>query len=1033
MLLPLQRNSRLNLLGIAIALSLGTAHAAPAATDCNAVTEIAKVECESLLQLYHSTDGPNWRYNEGWNVTNTPCSWVGITCENNGVTKIYLVNNLLKGSIPDFSGLSNLQWLILDSNQLTTVPDFSALPSLQELSIGGSQLTTVPDFSALPNLQTLDLWGNQLTTVPDFSALPNLQTLELDENQLTTVPDFSALPSLQVLKLRGNELTTVPNFSALPNLQKLSLWENQLTTVSDFSAMPNLQTLELSGNQLTTVPDFSALPNLQELYIGSNQLTTVPDFSALPNLQGLNLGSNQLTTVPDFSAMPNLQKLGLGGNQLTVPDFSALPNLQELYLWENQLTTVPNFSALPNLQKFYLDSNQLTTVPDFSALPNLRVLDLGDNQLTGPIHDFSTLTQLKSLDLRSNSICKDINIDYTTWSVISTSSYSSSLTWQEQLDTFPYCLSLEPLTMSTTLKAGQALSLKSRIQGPVRRAWVELKPLDMNFQKTQQLALSQTDKNNWEVTWNDAFYNGDYQVTFYAEETSIGEMVNSEQSVIIRVTEGLQPPQQRLAIVIAGGGNHKENSLWDNTESISNAIYAMLRQRNFTDQEIYYLTPELGADYNGDGIDDDIVDTPSPGRPLMVQDIRVALKWAKENGTLGQPLYLFFTGHGSAAENGRLALAKSHYLYTAQTRQFLEEYQQITGNPVVLFIDACYSGVWVEQLQAPQRAIISSARANELAYFTDKKSFNRFLANYLMSGTTLYEAFELARNAQQKMLGKQARPTDDGETNPFTQNPMFGANESDNRWLKEIQIGHRIETGSLTVEVQSTTEATTLPVGQPLTLTATANADSGSAKEVWALIRPPRMSLVLDTHGTPILAFQRLDLSRTEGSLWTGVWNEAVYNGEYEITFYAKDQQDHIASSDSVIITFTGGVEPPAQATVEIVLEKEHYRPGEPFKAELIENLGWGYDLYAAVVLPDGQFMTLTNTNELAPLNQPQNWLKPRTQSQPTTLLDLTLPGDLPTGKYCLYGILSPEKANVFESLEKGLSVVTQRCFEVLP
>jgi hypothetical protein len=48
-----------------------------AATDCNAVTEISAIECESLLELYHSTNGAKWENNEGWNVTNTPCNWHG--------------------------------------------------------------------------------------------------------------------------------------------------------------------------------------------------------------------------------------------------------------------------------------------------------------------------------------------------------------------------------------------------------------------------------------------------------------------------------------------------------------------------------------------------------------------------------------------------------------------------------------------------------------------------------------------------------------------------------------------------------------------------------------------------------------------------------------------------------------------------------------------------------------------------------------------------------------------------------------------
>jgi hypothetical protein len=35
-----------------------------AATDCNAVTEISTIECESLLELYYNTNGAEWRHNE---------------------------------------------------------------------------------------------------------------------------------------------------------------------------------------------------------------------------------------------------------------------------------------------------------------------------------------------------------------------------------------------------------------------------------------------------------------------------------------------------------------------------------------------------------------------------------------------------------------------------------------------------------------------------------------------------------------------------------------------------------------------------------------------------------------------------------------------------------------------------------------------------------------------------------------------------------------------------------------------------------
>jgi hypothetical protein len=237
---------------------------AQTATDCNAVTEISPAECESLLELYHSTEGAHWVNNEGWNVTNTPCRWYGITCENHGVTKIDLsINNQLIGTIPNFSALPNLEWLDLHLNQLTgTIPNFDALPNLKWLDLSYNQLTgTIPHFSALPHLELLSLHSNQLTgTIPNFSALPNLRNLYLSSNQLTgTIPNFSALPNLELLQLDSNRLTgTIPDFSALHNLRNLYLNSNQLTGIIPVSsnALINLNYFDLRYNSLCKKADF---------------------------------------------------------------------------------------------------------------------------------------------------------------------------------------------------------------------------------------------------------------------------------------------------------------------------------------------------------------------------------------------------------------------------------------------------------------------------------------------------------------------------------------------------------------------------------------------------------------------------------------------------------------------------------------------------------------------------------------------------------------------------------------------------------
>ncbi len=222
-----------------------------------------------------------------------------------------------------------------------------------------------------------------------------------------------------------------------------------------------------------------------------------------------------------------------------------------------------------------------------------------------------------------------------------------------------------------------------------------------------------------------------------------------------------------------------------------------------------------------------------------------------------------------------------------------------------------------------------------------------------------------------------------------------------------------------------------LTARQTVMLQAKATVTQGIVKRVWAVIRPPAFAQILDTSGTPILAFLRLNLGTSPETpdIWQAIWNEAVYSGNYRITFYAEDNEKNIASSElDTVLTVTGGIDPPSTAQVQIHLEKDRYQRGEAFKATLMEDLGWGYDLYAEVLFPDGKnFMTLKNTNDLRPLNEAKPWYTPRQPHQAVTLFDLTLP----TGQYCLFGILSPEQNDVLETLGKGLWVMEKKCFEI--
>ena len=111
---------------------------------CPFVTQIPQVECEALLHLYHSTKGKNWQNNNGWNRTNIPCGWNGVSCNNGHVTRLYLYSNQLSGPIPESIGnLSQLESLLLSSNQLSgPIPkSIGNLSQLELLYLSGNQLS----------------------------------------------------------------------------------------------------------------------------------------------------------------------------------------------------------------------------------------------------------------------------------------------------------------------------------------------------------------------------------------------------------------------------------------------------------------------------------------------------------------------------------------------------------------------------------------------------------------------------------------------------------------------------------------------------------------------------------------------------------------------------------------------------------------------------------------------------------------------------------------------------------------------------
>ncbi|SLM30674.1 Two-component system sensor histidine kinase/response regulator [Desulfamplus magnetovallimortis] len=510
----------------------------------------------------------------------------------------------------------------------------------------------------------------------------------------------------------------------------------------------------------------------------------------------------------------------------------------------------------------------------------------------------------------------------------------------------------------------------------------------------------------------------------------------------------------RAAIIIAGGGNTDDNILWDTTQSICNYTYKMLNRRGFLNTDIHYISPHPFADFDGDGLNDRIVDAPKPARQLTLADIQDAFDWAKTKRELNQPLYIFFTDHGG---DNRLLLSWGDvYLEAAELNTMLDDYQQATGNKVILVIDACHSGTLVESLAAPGRAIISSTD-DGLAYFDryDDQSFSYFVTKGLFKGMNFAEAFDYATNLQKRLLGKLSEyaTVAGDEAGSFSQEPQYDDNgdgfysSDEGEWLKQVAINGSVTIGDITLQVTplidsgmvSGLNSTQIP------LKAEASLSAGKVERVWSVIRPPQMDILVDDTGIPLLAFPKTDMtaSKTEENAWEGSYDGFIYNGEYEVTFYAQDNEGNIESSDSIKLTVADGMVCPPKASLAVNAEKAIYQTGEALTISVTEHLAYGYDLYVALFLPDGQFMALKSpikdSNGLQQLEYNQiywgdRWMDMhRDMGRSVNVIDTLLPQEkLSAGQYCLYAALIPQGQDLINAVGKGFFVLDGVCFEIM-
>lgn len=121
--------------------------------------------------------------------------------------------NLDRNEIANLDGVeqfTELKWLRLNENKLSSLPDLKSLKSLRRIYLRGNAFKEVPEtLKDLPSLTDVDLSGNPVKEIPEWLAKKEgLAFLSFTRTQITKLPeDLSAWRGLKALQLGDLKLS----------------------------------------------------------------------------------------------------------------------------------------------------------------------------------------------------------------------------------------------------------------------------------------------------------------------------------------------------------------------------------------------------------------------------------------------------------------------------------------------------------------------------------------------------------------------------------------------------------------------------------------------------------------------------------------------------------------------------------------------------------------------------------------------------------------------------------------------------------
>jgi len=350
------------------------------------------------------------------------------------------------------------------------------------------------------------------------------------------------------------------------------------------------------------------------------------------------------------------------------------------------------------------------------------------------------------------------------------------------------------------------------------------------------------------------------------------------------------------ALIVAGGGM-LNNTLWPTIEYLANKFYRVLKNRRFKHDQIFYMSDATDSyDIDGDGSYEYIVDDHSPTVDEIkkyIEGLHPPNQQALVNAN--RPLIIYMVDHGGI---GQFKVNQGEILEAADLDAWLDSLQEDTGCKVVVIVEACHSGTFIQKL-APagnQERILISSSSTEVSHYDQdgRLSFSQYLMDLISQGDNLRNSFYKTseRLRSYTLFARQIPQLQDG---------------AEGMKAADFYVGGTFLTGDLLPEILEATPNQVINAGIFSVFAKVVDVE-GIAR-VWATIMPPGFIVPESTNEfeTPVIDLEKVDLLDPEGDGRFEGSYDFKYNGTYVVTFFAQDTGDNLVSQE-VRLTVENGM-----------------------------------------------------------------------------------------------------------------------------